>query len=95
MGLIQCPECKKEISDSAQTCPNCGFAIVRPKKWSPGLAALFSLIIPGAGQMYRGKVGTGLLWLVFVIMGYVFFIVPGIILHLVCIFSAAAGDPTK
>lgn len=25
MALIQCPECGKEFSDTAKTCPNCGF----------------------------------------------------------------------
>lgn len=24
MALIQCPECKKQISDRATSCPNCG-----------------------------------------------------------------------
>ena len=24
MGLIICPDCKKEISDKAESCPNCG-----------------------------------------------------------------------
>lgn len=24
MGVIQCPDCKKEISDSAPRCPHCG-----------------------------------------------------------------------
>jgi len=24
MGLITCPDCKKEISDTATSCPNCG-----------------------------------------------------------------------
>lgn len=27
MALIKCPECGKEISDFAETCPNCGFPI--------------------------------------------------------------------
>lgn len=27
MALIQCPECGKEISDLARTCPNCGYPI--------------------------------------------------------------------
>lgn len=27
MALIYCPECKKEISDKASVCPNCGFPI--------------------------------------------------------------------
>lgn len=27
--LIECPECKKQVSDSAATCPHCGYAIAR------------------------------------------------------------------
>lgn len=27
MALIKCPECGKEVSDSAKTCPNCGYPI--------------------------------------------------------------------
>jgi TM2 domain-containing membrane protein YozV len=61
--------------------------------WSPGVAALLSLIIPGAGQMYKGQVGKGLVWLLFVVLGYFVFIVPGLILHLICILGAAQGDP--
>jgi TM2 domain-containing membrane protein YozV len=65
------------------------------RKWSPGVAAVLSLVIPGAGQMYRGKVGIGLLWLLFVLGGYALFVIPGVILHLICIVSAASGDPTS
>lgn len=25
MALISCPECEKEVSDKARSCPNCGF----------------------------------------------------------------------
>ena len=25
MALVTCPECKKEVSDSADACPHCGF----------------------------------------------------------------------
>jgi TM2 domain-containing membrane protein YozV len=55
---------------------------------SAGSAAVLSLIIPGAGQIYRGKIGKGLIWLVSVIMGYILFVVPGLILHLLCVFNA-------
>lgn len=24
MALIKCPECNHDVSDSAETCPNCG-----------------------------------------------------------------------
>ena len=31
MALINCPECKQEISDIAKQCPNCGYPL-RTKK---------------------------------------------------------------
>lgn len=27
MALIQCPECNKQVSDSAKTCPHCGYKL--------------------------------------------------------------------
>ncbi|MED9968742.1 MAG: zinc-ribbon domain-containing protein [Ruminococcus sp.] len=27
MALIKCPECNKEVSEKAETCPNCGYSI--------------------------------------------------------------------
>lgn len=64
-------------------------------KWNAGVAAVLSLVIPGAGQMYKGQVGNGLVWLIFVVAGYFMLVVPGLILHLFCILGAASGDPTK
>jgi TM2 domain-containing membrane protein YozV len=57
------------------------------------VAAVLSLVIPGAGQMYKGQVFNGLLWLVVVAIGYFMLIVPGLILHLLCILGAASGKP--
>ena len=68
---------------------------VPQRKWSPGVAAVLSFFVPGLGQIYKGQIFNGLVWLVIVILGYVFFVLPGIILHLCCIFGAASGDPTK
>ena len=31
MALISCPECKKEVTDTAATCPHCGFRLKRPE----------------------------------------------------------------
>ncbi len=45
--------------------------------------------------MYKGKIGEGIAWLIFVVIGYLLMIIPGLILHLVCIFNAAKGNPTK
>lgn len=32
MSLIKCPECNKEVSDSAFKCPHCGKLIKKPKR---------------------------------------------------------------
>lgn len=32
MSLIQCPECAREISDSAVSCPHCGFPLRTPPR---------------------------------------------------------------
>jgi TM2 domain-containing membrane protein YozV len=61
--------------------------------WNPSAAAVLSLVIPGAGQMYKGQVRSGFLWLGAVALGYMTFIVPGVVLHVLCVISAAQGDP--
>jgi TM2 domain-containing membrane protein YozV len=61
--------------------------------WSPGVAAVLSLVIPGAGQMYKGQIGNGIVWLIGTVIGYFLFIVPGLLLHLLCIVGAAKGNP--
>lgn len=105
MALVTCPDCGTRVSDQAQQCPKCArpfrtaspqTVVVQPlRRWSPGIAALLSLVIPGAGQMYKGQVVNGLAWLFFVVLGYVAFVLPGLVLHVCCILGAASGDPTK
>ena len=57
---------------------------------SPAIAALLSLIVPGAGQLYTGNVISALLWFILVSAGYTL-ILPGIFLHLLCIALAASS----
>ncbi len=48
MALITCPECKKEISSEALSCPNCGYTLKKmaePKKKSSKLAVGCLVII--------------------------------------------------
>lgn len=71
---------------------NVGYA---QKRFSPLVAALLSFIIPGLGQLYKGQPINGFVWFVIVIIGYVAFIVPGIVLHLCCIAGAAMGNPYR
>jgi TM2 domain-containing membrane protein YozV len=65
------------------------------KRWSRLVAAILSFVIPGLGQLYKGQVFNGLLWFVVVIAGYVAFVVPGAVLHVLCILGAMMGDPYR
>lgn len=67
----------------------------RQQLWSPGVAGLLSFFIPGVGQLYKGSIGTGIVWFFAVPLGYVLFVLPGIILHIICICTAASGDPYR
>lgn len=51
-------------------------------------AALLSFFVPGLGQMCSGRVPAGLLWMMFTCLGYVCFIVPGMVLHILCVINA-------
>jgi TM2 domain-containing membrane protein YozV len=55
-----------------------------------GIAALLSLFVPGAGQLYAGKPLSALAWFVAVTLGYLL-IIPGVLLHVLCIVSAAGA----
>ncbi|MDE5423360.1 zinc ribbon domain-containing protein [Ancylomarina sp. DW003] len=49
MALINCLECKKEISDSVKSCPHCGFSINKKKSnwltWTLGVIAIIMAVI--------------------------------------------------
>ena len=53
-------------------------------------AAGLSMLLPGAGQLYAGKIISALLWFMVVSAGYAL-IIPGLILHLFCMASAASS----
>lgn len=61
-------------------------------RWDPTVAALLSFIFPGLGQIYKGQPVNGIVWMIAVFAGYFFFVLPGLVLHLLCIIGAASGD---
>lgn len=101
-----CPYCSETIKREAKKCKHCkevlddelrkeqikNSAVNQSHNWSPGVAAVLSFFIPGLGQIYKGQILEGLFWLAFVLVGYLL-IVPGLVLHLICIFAAASGKP--
>lgn len=63
------------------------------RRWSPGLAAVLSLFLPGLGQLYKGQIINAIVWFFLVSLGYIALILPGLILHLFCIVGALSGNP--
>ncbi|HEY5947565.1 MAG TPA: hypothetical protein VIV40_18805 [Kofleriaceae bacterium] len=57
---------------------------------SPMLAALLSVFVPGAGHLYAGRFLAAVLWFIVVGAGYAL-ILPGLVLHLFNIASAASA----
>ncbi len=46
------------------------------------VAAVLSLFIPGLGQLVKGQTGRGILIFFATIVGYAFFVIPGLIIHI-------------
>lgn len=59
MALITCPDCKKEISDSADNCPHCG----RPMATAIKCPTCKSTNVEKIST--ASKVGSALIWGVF------------------------------
>ncbi len=60
---------------------------------SRGVAILFNLFWPGIGQIYQGRAFAGLFFMFGTPIGYLFLLIPGMILHLICILDAALYRP--
>ncbi|HUS32416.1 MAG TPA: hypothetical protein VMZ53_28140 [Kofleriaceae bacterium] len=58
---------------------------------NPAAAAVLSLIVPGAGQLYAGRPLAAVAWFTLVTIGYMLLIVPGVLLHILCVASASAA----
>ena len=55
---------------------------------SPGVAAVLSVLVPGLGHVYSGRLGVGAIW--FLVTGFAYWaiLVPGFLVHAFCIWSA-------
>ena len=55
---------------------------------SPGIAAVLSVLLPGLGHVYAGRLLGGLLWFLAASFGYWAVLVPGFLIHLASIWFA-------
>lgn len=77
MALINCPECAKEVSDKAKTCPHCGVDVQKETK--EFIYGHRRCTVCG----YEGEIQTWYLSSIFpwfaTIVGLLFFFIPGLI----------------
>jgi len=84
----------------ARFCKACGAPITlspllhRASGFSPVLALLLS-IVPGVGQIYRGKPLRGILWFFGVSFAYAANPPLGVLIHIICAANAAFSDTLR
>jgi hypothetical protein len=59
-----------------------------PRAPHPGIAAVLSVLIPGLGQVYTGRLLAGALWFLGTGFAYWAVLLPGFLVHALCIWSA-------
>lgn len=59
------------------------------------IAAIWSMMLPGLGQLMKGQIMPGIFWALFVGFGYFSFFWPGLFLHGLCIMDAAFNKGTN
>ena len=62
--------------------------IVLRREPHPGIAAVLSMVVPGLGQVYAGRLLAGALWFLATGFGYSAVLVPGMLIHAFCVWSA-------
>lgn len=67
-----CHNCSTEIDKRAVICPSCGVQQVGVTLSSKneGLAAVLSFFITGAGQIYNGRIGKGILLFIAMVISW-------------------------
>jgi TM2 domain-containing membrane protein YozV len=77
---------RRNIAESSYRMRN----VTQPKeKFSRSAAAIISVFMPGVGHMCAGSVGAGLVLLMVTILCYLLFFPLGIVMHIVCVVTAA------
>ncbi|UUE36569.1 zinc ribbon domain-containing protein [Pectobacterium aroidearum] len=59
MALVNCPECQKEVSDTAFKCPSCGKQLKKPRRSFFGKLVKWIFILFNIFMIYSVFVGLG------------------------------------
>jgi len=65
--------------------------VVVRKAPTPGVAAVLSVLIPGLGQVYAGRLIPGAIWFLATMVSYSAVLLPGFLVHAFCVWSAYSG----
>lgn len=65
--------------------------VVVRRSLNPGIAAVLSVIVPGLGQVYNGRLLAGLFWFLAAGFGYWAVLVPGFLFHVLSVYFAYRG----
>lgn len=96
-GQGWCDHCHRRIGSGAVVRVEHRSSSRRPRRWMVQrsylhwTAALMSLLIPGAGQVYKGRTLQGVAWFVAVLAGYLTVGAPALLIHLMCVVSAGSA----
>ena len=83
MALIFCPDCGKEVSDSATNCPNCAYPLSKLKNQTPTYLPIYQ----NNQLVIAGYIAVILSFIIFPI----FFMLIGIILGIINLTKGATG----
>lgn len=83
MALTFCPDCGKEVSDSATNCPNCAYPLSKLKNQTP----TYTPIYQNNQLVIAGYIAVFLSFFIFPI----FFMLIGIILGIINLTKGATG----
>ena len=68
-NMVSCHGCKKEMHNTAKACPNCGAetSVKQHENKNRIVAALLAIFLGGFGvhKFYLGKIGQGIVYLLF------------------------------